>query len=259
MAPQLTLDTSGKTYSNREQLLWERELLGLYLSSHPLSEYETLFKEQCVPISELEAALDGKTVRIGGSILESREILTKNGQKMAFIKLADLQSEVELILFPSIYQQTVGIWTRDNVVLLTGKVSAKDREGNLGSEIKVLVDDAREVTAEQAAAYQVSGKKPKKPKPGKAVKTKKTGSKTMASSRVTEKRIYIRLKDTSEQDKLMTLKQLIDNRTGLTPVVLVVGEESSKKIIKLPNAVEPNQQLLEDLASVFGEPAVRYQ
>jgi len=152
------------------------------------------------------------------------------------------------------------------VVLLTGKISAKDREGNMGSEIKVLVDDAREVTSDQAAAYQLSGKKPKKPKPGKTAKASQAKVDRVASfdapaspATPPEKRIYIRLKDTSEQDKLIALKQLIDKRVGLTPVVLVVGAESSKKIIKLPHAVEPNEELLMDLTSVFGELAVRYQ
>ncbi len=162
LVPTLALDQGGVTYTSREQLLWERELLGIYLSQHPLSEYETFFSEQCVPIKELELTMDGKTVRIGGSVTESREITTKNGQKMAFVKVADMGGEVELILFPNAYQQTVGIWERDNVVIINGKISTKDREGNAGSEIKIMVDDAREVTSEQANAYQVSGKKPKK-------------------------------------------------------------------------------------------------
>lgn len=256
---QLTLEQGGPTYTSREQLLWERELLGLYLSDHPLGEYELLFKEQCVPISELEVAMEGKQVRLGGSIMESREILTKNGQKMAFVKLADMQSEVELILFPNTYQQTIGIWTRDTVVLVSGKISSKDREGNVGGEIKILVDDAREVTSEQAAAYQESGRKPKKPKP---VKKKVVATKAKPVETVTkeiEKRVYIRLESTEDQDKLMTLKQLIDGRTGTTPIVLVIGDDSTKKVIKLPHMVEPDAGLLEDLASVFGQPAVRYQ
>lgn len=259
LAPRLALDKSGPTYQSREQLLWERELLGLYLSRHPLSEYEVFFEEQCVPISELELTMDGKSVKLGGSVLESREITTKNGQKMAFIKLADLKGEVELILFPSAYQQTLGIWTRDNVVLVAGKISTKDREGNAGNEIKIFVDDAREVTAEQAAAYQPQGKKPKKPKPSKKKVTMTKAEPVSSLTEEIEKRIYIRLADTREQEKLVTLKKLIDKQAGNTPVVLVVGEESSKKIIKLPHTVSADGNLLSELAQLFGEPAVKYQ
>ncbi len=259
LAPRLALDNAGETYAPRQYLLWERELLGIYLSNHPLNDYETYLSEQCVPIIDITQAMDGKSVKVGGSVAESREIMTKNGQKMAFIKIADLKGEVELILFPNAYQQTVGIWERDTVVVVSGKISTKDRDGNSGGEIKIMVDDAREVTPEQAAAYQVSGKKPKIPKAGKA---KITLAKSAASEAITkeiEKRIYIRLESTSEDDKLMTLKTLLDKRTGLTPVVLVVGNNKEKKIIKLPQYVDPSQDLLADLAEVFGKPAVKYQ
>lgn len=257
----LALDQGGPKYSSREQLLWERELLGIYLSNHPLSEYETLFTEQCVPIKELEPNMEGKVVRLGGSVSEMREIVTKTGQKMAFVTIADLGGEVELILFPSVYQQTVGIWQRDTVVLLNGKISTKDREGKLTDEIKILVDDAREVTTEQANAYQAAGRKPKKPK----VSAKKKSSMLAAAkksetlTKEVEKRIYIRMENAQDQDKLVALKELIDTQTGSTIVVLVVGDNATKKVIKLPHTVEPSQLLLDQLAEVFGDTAVKYQ
>ncbi len=260
LVPTLALNQGGPTYSSREQLLWERELLGIYLSQHPLSEYEVFFSEQCIPIKDLEVTMEGKTVRIGGSVTESREINTKNGQKMAFVKVADMGGEVELILFPNAYQQTFGIWERDNVILIKGKISSKDREGNAGSEIKIMVDDAREVTIEQANAYQASGKKPKKPKGGsKAKVTLASVKKVEATAKVVEKRVYIRLPNTEAQDKLTILKSVIDRQSGTTPVVLVVGAEATKKIIKLPHSVEPNEQLLKELTEIFGKPAVKYQ
>ncbi len=256
----LALDQSGVTYTSREQLLWERELLGLYLSRHPLSEYETFFSEQCVPISELEVSMEGKNVKLGGSVMEFREILTRNGQKMAFVKIADLSGEVELILFPNTYQQTTGIWERDNVLILNGKISSKDRDGNIGSEIKILVDDAREVTSEQANAYQAAGRKPRKPKASPKTKIALAAAKQAQSiEQAVEKRIYIRMNDTKSQDKLMSLKTLVDGASGETSVVLVVGEETDKKIIKLPNTVEANESLLNGLADVFGQSAVKYQ
>jgi DNA polymerase III subunit alpha len=259
LVPKLTLDQGGPTFSSREQLLWERELLGIYLSQHPLQEYETFFNEQCLPIKELEPAMEGKSVRIGGTVTESREITTKNGQKMAFVKIADMGGEVELILFPNTYQQTFGIWERDNVIILNGKISTKDREGNASSEIKIMVDDAREVTIEQAGAYQASGKKPKKPKASSKTKIKLTSSKDSTVTLAVEKRIYIRIQHTADENKLIALKELIDNKVGETAVVLVVGDESTKKVIKLPTSVEPNKELLTHLAEIFGEPAVKYQ
>lgn len=260
LIPSLALEQVGQTYTSREQLLWERELLGLYLSSHPLGEFETLFSEQCVPIKELAVNMEGKTVRLGGSVSEMREIMTKKNQKMAFVSIVDLGGEVELILFPSVYQQTIGIWQRDTVVILNGRISTKDRDGNLGNEIKILVEDAREVTSEQANAYEASGKKPKKPKIAKKRKISMTSAKKPESVTMQpEKRVYVRLHDTSDQEKLMTLKNIIDDKVGDVPVVLVVGETNSKKIIKLPNSVNPTADLLDSMAEVFGKDAVKYQ
>src|SRR2546430_7538259 len=115
--PQLTLEQAAVVYNPREQLLWERELLGLYLSQHPLSMYATYLAEQTMPLAELKPEYDGKPVVVGGAISDVREITTKNGQKMAFVKLEDQTSELELILFPGAYQQTVGLWERDRVIL----------------------------------------------------------------------------------------------------------------------------------------------
>src|SRR5690606_36187782 len=142
--------------SSHDQLVWERELLGLYLSQHPLEAFETFLEEHTLPLNSLKPEHDGKTVAIGGAIQDLREITTKNGQKMAFVKIEDRFHDTELILFPSMYQQTIGIWERDRVVLVRGKITAKDRDGNITSDITILVDDAREITPEQAEAYQAT-------------------------------------------------------------------------------------------------------
>lgn len=86
----------------KEKLKWERELLGLYLSEHPLKEFKQYLNENAMPINLITADYDGKTVCVGGMIAEKREINTRNGQKMAFIKLEDLTGQTEIILFPII-------------------------------------------------------------------------------------------------------------------------------------------------------------
>lgn len=233
LMPKLTLSLDGgEVFGPRQHLYWERELLGIYLSSHPLNDFEAILAKQCTPIKDLNSSFDNNPIKIGGSISDVREITTKNGQKMAFVKIADLSGEIEIVLFPGSYQKTVDIWQRDNVILISGKVSTKGRGGQDG-EVKILVDDAQEITHAQAIAA---------PKP-KAI----------------EKRVYIRLPDTSDQIKLTSLKTLIDQRTGVTPVVLVVGDDDSKKIIKLPTSVDPDDTLLKGLAEVFGESSVKYQ
>lgn len=250
--PKISLADSVPQITQREQLIWERELLGLYLSQHPLAEYESILAEQTVALNTLKTEHDGKTAQVGGAITEIREITTKNGQKMAFVKLIDKVGEIELVLFPSIYQQTTGIWQRDSVVLVKGKVTAKDKAGNVASEIKLLVDDAREITHEQAAAYQSTGKKPK------TIRPSKPGAKPVVSKNSDTKtppRIYVRMKSSDDQAVLMSLKQTIDASPGDTEVVLVIGDES-KQIIRLPHKISKDTGLL-NLQAVVGKEHVK--
>lgn len=245
--PQLILDEAVDKHDKREQLQWERELLGLYLSQHPLASYADFLREQSVPLASLLPEHDGKSVTVAGSVNEIREIVTKNGQKMAFIKIADMASEIELLLFPNAYQQTLGTWQRDRVVLVRGKINAKDREGNFSSEVKVMVDDAREVTVEQAEAYQATGKTVKPPKPKATVKPKQAAGKPKA-----EERIYIRLEDDKNQQLLMSLKEAIDQHAGETEVVLVLGAAANKQIVKLPTKMSRSKKAVEQLTSLVG-------
>jgi DNA polymerase III subunit alpha len=251
--PLLQLQAPEVVYPTREQLTWERELLGLYLSQHPLVAYETFLAEQTTPLKELKSEHDNKSVTVGGAVADFREITTKNGQKMAFVKLADLTTEIELVLFPSIYQQTLGIWERDRVVMVRGKVNAKDRDGNITEEVKVMVDDAREVTPEQAAAYQSTGKKVNAPK---AIKKTASPKPTIAANIVVP-RLYIRLENSDNQDALISLKETIDNFKGDTEVVLVLGPSASKQIIKLPMRMTAHDESLSRIGELVGAENVK--
>lgn len=237
--------------NNREQLNWERELLGLYLSQHPLQLFESILDEKTTPLNSLTPEHDGRNVTIGGAVTDFREITTRNGQKMAFAKIEDRYGEIEAILFPSSYQQTLGLWERDRIVLIQGKLNAKDKEGNSTTEVKVMVDDAREITADQASAYQATGKKPRTPKPKK--------SKVPKSVPLAEKnpRVYVRLSDINDQTTLISLKQTIDSNKGETEVVLVLGEAEQRQAIKLPGGIDQASEGINQLAELVGSENVK--
>lgn len=123
--------------SREELLLFEKELLGFYLTEHPLTAYlPILEKKVSNKISSLAA--DSRTVVIGGIISQSKKIITKNGGKeMAFVKLDDFSGIIELVVFPSIYERTKSIWRVDQVILLKGKVTEKEER------LSVIVDDVK--------------------------------------------------------------------------------------------------------------------
>lgn len=245
---RLEMQLPPTAISNHEQLLWERELLGLYLSQHPLEAFETVLSEQTVPLNTITADHHGQQVSVGGAIASFREITTKSGQRMAFVKLEDRYGEIEAVLFPSSYQQTAGLWERDRVVLVRGKVSTRDRSGNDTGEVKVTVDEAREITAEQAAAYEPTGKKTSAAKPAPSVNRKRAESKANTKT----ERVYVRLLDTKDEKMLLTLKQTIDRHHGETEVVLVLGEATGKQAIKLPGGIDRASDGLTKLRELVG-------
>jgi DNA polymerase-3 subunit alpha len=220
---RLQLQKPPTELDSKQQLQWERELLGLYLSSHPLEPFETLLAERTVPLNSLQAGHDGQTVTIGGIVASVRDITTKNGRRMAFVKLEDHYGELEIILFPGSYEQFAPTLQQDKIVLIKGKVNGRDRDGKVSGEVKVNVENAKEITAEDASAYQPTGDKKQLGKP--------------ATVDPISERVYIRLASTQDEDKLVSLKKTIDSHKGDTEVVLVLGAESSKQAIKLPGGI----------------------
>ena len=220
----LVLKPASDIDDNRH-LSWERELLGIYLSSHPLNEYQEVLAQAATPIKQLANAGHDKSVKIGGSISEKKEIVTRSGQRMAFIKLADMEAEIELIAFPGVLAKSEHMWQRDKVVLVGGKISSKDKNGNI-SDLKVIVE-----TVEEIDLSNVYDEKPK--------------------------RLYIRLLDTKDEQKLSKLKKTIDVYPGDIEIVLVVGPDQDKQIIKIPSKVEPNAELMSELDSIFGKNTIK--
>jgi len=249
--PQITLEKVSVEVPPNEQLKWERELLGIYLSQHPLKEYETYLEELTVPLNELKPDMDNKTTVVGGTILGIREITTKSGQKMAFVKLADLKGETEIILFPNTFQQTAGIWEKDAIVLVRGKINGVDRRtGEPLDEVKILAEEAREITREQAVGYQATGKRQKIPG------TKKVPVQKPNTETKEDQRVYVRLQDSKDANLLTSLKGVIDEYHGSQEVVFVLGEDSSKQIIKLPTTMDANDEAVKKLRDLVGDSQV---
>lgn len=258
--PTLKLQAPEVKHSPRELLLWERELLGLYLSQQPLAAFSALLAEQTTALNSIRLEHEGRAVIVGGTITNAREILTRKGQKMAFVRIEDEYGDVEVILFPSMYQQTVGLWERDRVVIVRGKVSTKDKDGTVGSEVKIVVDDAREVTHEQAAAYQATGRKQRVLKPAKS-KPSATVPKeaTITAKPTASPRIYVRLLKSDDTVLLQRLKEIVDMTRGDHEVVLVLGPDHAKQAVKLPSKIEASDAVLMALHELLGTENVRQQ
>lgn len=229
LSPRLNL-VDAQEVSLPLQLSWERELLGIYLSSHPLESYKDILQAKAVAIAALGKNLDGRVLSVGGSINQIREITTKSGSKMAFVKIADLGGEIELIVFPKTYAQTGDIWYQDKVVIVKGKVDFSRND-----ELKMLVEEVKLVSEDEAKNFDI-----------KTVKTRPDGLDSL------KQRLYLRMEDSHNQPKLLTLKEKLDGFAGDTEVVLVTGEKSAKQIIKLPQTISISEESLREMALIFG-------
>lgn len=231
--PKLTLDNDGQEISENEQLNWERELLGIYLSSHPLRDYQSLLTERSVSTKNLEASLDGATISVGGLISDMREIVTKNGAKMAFVRVTDMHGDIEAVLFPKTYKNLEHGLERDQVVLVRGRLDS--RRG----ETKLLADEITVVSLEAAKNFKPRGKK---------VSSSEPDSRTSQGPA----KLYIRLENSEDTNRLAALKTQLDSFRGETEVVIVTGPSEKKQAIKLPQSVAINESSLRELAEIFG-------
>ena len=113
----------------RERLRWEKELLGLYLSDHPLGELAGVIGEYVTAYSgEMGEELDQQRVCVGGVVTEVRRVITKARATMGVATLEDLQGTMEVIVFPKVFEQTEGTWSEDAILLVAGRVDHKGEE-----------------------------------------------------------------------------------------------------------------------------------
>ena len=138
-------------YSKEMMLAFEKEVLGIYVSGHPLEEYESLWKKNITNTTAdflvdeetgFMRAQDGAKATIGGLISEKKIKYTKNEQVMAFLNVEDLVGNIEVIVFPKTYSKYGSLLAEDNKVLLTGRISGEEeRDGKLICEDVVPFDD----------------------------------------------------------------------------------------------------------------------
>lgn len=125
-------------YTVEEILRMEKELLGLYLTGHPLDPYQDKFRKWVdLPLSELKESVDQKQVVVGGIISHVKQHLTKKRQKMAFITLEDRSESVDGVIFPRQYAKYRDLLQKGQPVIIIGKVDLEEDEISLLIE-KVL-------------------------------------------------------------------------------------------------------------------------
>ena len=140
-------------FSERELLSMEKEMLGLYISGHPLESVRPELERQTnintlkiIKINEGEEELykDGQNVKYGGIITAVKKKYTKNNNIMAFVTIEDLYGNLEIIVFESCYNRVSNILMEDNIVIVDGRLSIREDE-----EVKIVANNIRELKKEE--------------------------------------------------------------------------------------------------------------
>lgn len=258
-APEIVLEPAPQKASEKERLQWERELLGLYLSAHPLDRYDAYFEEQTVPLASLKPEHDRKTVTAGGVISSVRQIVTKSGTKMAFVALEDKSGEGEVVVFPNLYEEIGSLLIQDEVVKVDGKISSTDRQGNSLGEAKIIADTFTFVTEHELENYKATGTKMKelkasKARPKKSAKTAAPPAEKYTYRPVEDReppKLYVRVTNPADHDKLQSLKQLLNDYTGDSEIILVLGSDKSSAM-RLPFRIDPKPELQKAISDIYG-------
>ncbi|HEX7974230.1 MAG TPA: DNA polymerase III subunit alpha, partial [Anaerolineales bacterium] len=133
---EINLPRATTEINRREILNWERELIGLYVSDHPLSPVMDALTQAVSHFSaQLSEANPQERVRVAGLITKIRHHQSKAGKPMGFVTIEDLQGTIELVIFPRTWEKVSNIIDYDKIILVDGKVDVQ------GAEPKVLVDN----------------------------------------------------------------------------------------------------------------------
>lgn len=115
----------------KTKLAWEKELLGLYISSHPLEPYREKFEKPENTIKYYQDKIDGFPIVIGGIIDTVKEIITKNNKRMAFVKIFDFTDQIEAVAFTEIYEKYKNLLVPDKIIAVRGKISHRNGEPSI--------------------------------------------------------------------------------------------------------------------------------
>ena len=197
-----------------EILSWERELLGFYLTEHPLIKFEAQLTQITTSrITDLDPVVfNNKTIRVGGIISSIRKTLTKiKKEEMCFLKLQDTTSTIEVLVFPKVYAKARNILITDQIVVISGKLEA-------GDQTPVLI--AENITSLEESLNQTDWQNP----------------------------FEVTVPRNADRLLLSKIYQVLKENPGEDPIFLILqGDNGSSKKFSVPFGTKRSEQLTSNL------------
>jgi DNA polymerase-3 subunit alpha len=213
-------------------LAMEKETLGTYLSSHPLSEVRDALRARVdCSIAELSGRADGSWVTVGGIVSGCKKIRTKSGTQMMFATLDDIEGQVEMLVFKADQSESAAVIVPDAVVLVRGRLDHKER-----GETKLVVQEAErfEPDEEEIAEASSAASAPSEP-------------------------LRLKIDAAGRPELLDELRAVIEHHRGDAPIYVVIPNgEGKPKEWKLGESyrVRNSGKLVAELSQVFGPDAL---
>jgi len=196
---------SAEPVSKFQKLAWEKELLGLFLTGHPIDDFENYLATRVVKIGKIKNLGSESRVCVGGIITGVQKVLTRTGETMFFVTLEDKSGSVEILVFPKTLNENSKIWEKDNIVIIDGVLSFGKMD-----DPKVICKKAELITFE---------------------KIKKEGFAPKS-----DKKFIIRLPLNTQKDDLKEIQNLLKKFPGQDKVVI----EIDGRKIEVPFLVDLN-------------------
>lgn len=261
-----------RPFTAAQQLEFERELLGLYLSGHPLDNRE----EELAPLGldrlvELSEAPDGSSAVTAAMIVSLKPFTNRKGQSMAFLELEDRIMRVEAVVFPSVWKRTAGKLAKGGLVVVQAVVQQQDDDfkllvedvvpldapnPDLTGQVRRLQRQARARSMRAGAGKAAPGDAPARPSGGGgAGGPAPRPARTPAAPR--RQRVYIKIAAPRENpETLARLKSLLAGHAGPLDTVLFYEREQRTLALSDSYRVRPSPELFRAIEALLGEGAV---
>jgi DNA polymerase-3 subunit alpha len=157
--PMPHLEISGEDVSVKEKLAWEKEMIGVYLSEHPFARYARNIDTTSITlIGQINEELSGQEVSLVGMVSAVRELSTKDHRAFCSAILEDLESNIEIMVWPKTYENTREIWQEGNFLRVQGKVKMKDEKLQVTCDaVEIYTPDAVPKNVVSSATPVTSG------------------------------------------------------------------------------------------------------
>ncbi len=239
----------------RVGLEWEKMLLGIYLSDHPLKEIEPLLPHIATPTNRIMESHNGQNQRVGGMITELRIINTKNNEPMAFAKVLDHTGSMEFVIFPRTWAEAKSFAVADRFVIADGRVDASQ------GEPKLIVSRILELHPQESkdTILAALGPLPKTPTWQKdranARKSDQTESNSVRASEASREpttkksdaKLLIKIANNTPRKTLESIRFVLQSYPGSVPVYIHALTGNSFTSAKTKSAIQPSTNLIFEL------------